>query len=526
MIGFSEKEHHGLKRAVIYARVSTKTQLRDGHGLESQELTCRHYAEFKGYEVADVFKDDITGSGTKRPAMQEMLAFMRKRKRSECFVVIIDDISRLARDFRAHLNLREAIEKVGGVLESPKMFFGDDPVSQYSEGIQALNAEFYRKQNRQQVISRMHARTLNGYYLFGPPFGYRFEKVVGHGKMIVPDEPMASIVKEALEGFATGRFHTAAEVRRFLEKFPAFTDGKKNGLGTDVAFNLLRRPLYAGLITVAKWNLFLHPGKHEPLISVETYQRIQDRLDGRSYARPQVNLHVDFPMRGIVNCASCDRPMTAGWSKGRSAKYPYYLCQTKGCERHRKSIRREKVEGDFRSLLHRLTPAPALLALVRQMLQDLWAQRQARAGAVALDAQREALAMARKSDGLLERLVNTDDPVLIKTYETQVKALETKRRALLESAKKPAENRKTFDGVYRTACAFLSNPCAIWDRDDFELRKTLLKMVFPAGVSYSKTEGYRTAGIAAPLRLLERIGGAFEGVVEPGGIEPPTSCMP
>ena len=40
--------------------------------------------------------------------------------------VIIDDISRLARDVQVHLKLREEIKKAGGILVSPGCTFGDD----------------------------------------------------------------------------------------------------------------------------------------------------------------------------------------------------------------------------------------------------------------------------------------------------------------------------------------------------------------------------------------------------------------
>ena len=79
----------------------------------------REYASYKGYEVIGVFQDDITGKIAKRPAMLEMLSYLRKYRFEQC-VVIIDDISRLARGLEAHLELRSLILKAGGSLNLPQ----------------------------------------------------------------------------------------------------------------------------------------------------------------------------------------------------------------------------------------------------------------------------------------------------------------------------------------------------------------------------------------------------------------------
>jgi len=45
----------------------------------------------------------------------------------------------------------------------------------------------------------------------------------------VRDEPNASIVQEALEGYASGRFESQAEIKRFLESQPLFPKDLPNG---------------------------------------------------------------------------------------------------------------------------------------------------------------------------------------------------------------------------------------------------------------------------------------------------------
>jgi site-specific DNA recombinase len=47
----------GKEKAVIYVRVSSQNQVKDGNGLESQERLCREWAEYNGIEVVQVFSD-------------------------------------------------------------------------------------------------------------------------------------------------------------------------------------------------------------------------------------------------------------------------------------------------------------------------------------------------------------------------------------------------------------------------------------------------------------------------------------
>ena len=83
------------RQAVIYARISTDRQNREGDGLRSQTTTCQEFAKREGLEVIEVFSDVMSGKFAARPGMEAMLGFLRAHK-GEKLTVIIDDISRLA----------------------------------------------------------------------------------------------------------------------------------------------------------------------------------------------------------------------------------------------------------------------------------------------------------------------------------------------------------------------------------------------------------------------------------------------
>lgn len=144
------------RQAVIYCRVSSTKQMTVGDGLKSQETRCREFARMKNYAVIHVFQDDVSGSLTDRPGMKAMLTFMRKR-RAKGTVVLIDDVSRLARGLQAHLELRGLIANAGGALESPSIEFGEDPDSVLVENLLASVSQHQRQKNGEQT-QEPHAR--------------------------------------------------------------------------------------------------------------------------------------------------------------------------------------------------------------------------------------------------------------------------------------------------------------------------------------------------------------------------------
>ncbi|MEQ1756033.1 MAG: hypothetical protein ABL973_18065 [Micropepsaceae bacterium] len=70
-------------------------------------------------------------------------------------------------------------------------------------------------------------------------------------------EPVASVVEEALTGYASGRFETQAEVMRFLQENPLFP---KDGTGIvrhSRVGALLANCVYAGCIEAPEWGVSL-----------------------------------------------------------------------------------------------------------------------------------------------------------------------------------------------------------------------------------------------------------------------------
>lgn len=147
-------------KAVIYCRVSSIKQVKQGDGLRSQETRCREFAAFKGYEVLGVYVDDISGGSVTRTGMTALLKFL-KENRSKGYVTIIDALDRFARDIRGHWDLRDLLAQAGGKIESPSFEFGEDADSIFRENLMASVAQHSRQKNAEQTINRMRARAQN-----------------------------------------------------------------------------------------------------------------------------------------------------------------------------------------------------------------------------------------------------------------------------------------------------------------------------------------------------------------------------
>ena len=64
------------EEGVIYARVSSARQIREGRGLQSQISACKRYAKENDIKILEVFEDPAqSGKDLDRPGMINLLSF-------------------------------------------------------------------------------------------------------------------------------------------------------------------------------------------------------------------------------------------------------------------------------------------------------------------------------------------------------------------------------------------------------------------------------------------------------------------
>ena len=523
---FEHGPRHNVTQAVIYCRVSSKAQTKRGDGLKSQETRCREFARYRGYDVVRIFSDDLTGRSADRPGLMGLLAFLQSDRRNP-HVVIVDDISRFARNVRVHFDLRHAIAEAGGILESPSVELRDDADGELHEYILASVSQHQSRKNAEQTLNRMQARIMNGYYVFAAPVGYRYEKVAGHGNMLVRNEPLATIAREALEGYAAGKFETQAEVKRFLETQPAWPKDLPDGLIRQQRVReLLVRITYAGYVEAPKWNITARKGHHEPLISLSTYEKIQERLKGGAYLPARKDISSDFPLRGFVACADCGHPLTACWSTSQTGKkHPYYMCHQSGCPSRRKSIPKARLEGEFEEVFKSIQPTRKLFLMASEMFRKAWDMRHAHLEAIRALAKRELEEVEKQIEQTVDKMVATSNATALAAFETRLVKLERDKLVAAEKVAENAGSKRSFDQMFELAMRFLANPWKLWDSERLEDKRMALKLAFGGRLEYHRKDGVRTVKTTLPFNILGGLNMPKCEMAHPKGFEPLASAF-
>src|SRR5579883_361443 len=102
------------KYAVIYARVSSKDQEKEGFSIPAQLKMLREYALKQGFKVLQEFVDVETAKCAGRKQFGQMVHFLEKNR--SCQVVIVEKTDRLYRNFRDCVTL----EDLGIEIHLPK----------------------------------------------------------------------------------------------------------------------------------------------------------------------------------------------------------------------------------------------------------------------------------------------------------------------------------------------------------------------------------------------------------------------
>jgi len=370
----------------------------------------------------------------------------------------------------------------------------------------------------------MDARMKSGYWSFYAPPGYKYDKDPIHGKQLVKDEPNATIIKEALEGFASGRFETKVDVQNFLKERKFCHRSKTGKVYLEQVNRLLTRPLYAGIIVYPKWDIKKVKGQHEPLISEETFNKIQARLNKKNYPQQKV-INEDFPLRGFILCPECKKAFTASWSKGRKNKYPYYRCINPKCSNGQKSVKKEVLEAIFESSLLKAIPRQQTIALAEAITLDIYNKKLEEIETLASLKEKDLKKLEENIEKATERLIQVEDETTHKSIEKKI-AEWGKRKLEIEGEITLCKNHNIgFGTALSRVMQFVSNPYELWVKGDIKQKQLVQKLVFVRPFVIDAKNGIGTAELSLPFSLLQETPSNNTQLVEVGGIEPPSAHL-
>lgn len=481
--------------AIIYARVSSDKQAIEGNGLDSQVQRCREYVNKKGYILLEdhVFRDAASGKGSYTTRLGQVGVFdLADKYPHRKYVLIVDDTSRLARDLNGHFEFRNLLKLRGVGIESPNFQFSEEPEGIAMEGVIAVMNQFQREGNRRQVIQKQKARLMNGYWPFRPKAGYSSIPDSTHGgKLSVPDDKGIKFLKPVLEGFADGTYVKKIDACEALVK-SGFWEKQRPEKYIDKFTAILTNPFYAGDIYYPDWEVPRHRGKHEALISYETFDRIQKRLEnGDRVKRIRRDTSPDFPLRGLLDCKCCGRNLTAAWTNKKRGHYGYYYCQNPECDCYGKMCKMQDVEEGFKEVLEKSRLKPEVGKLVEAVFADAWEEEMSSLKTAERLKARAISELEERERGFAEAAVEAKTEAVKRSFENQLEKVSEELVSLkAETSLSTIDTSIPYKIAIGKAVQLVESPYSVWEILDVREKHQLFWLLFEKKLAYSKKDGY------------------------------------
>jgi len=328
-------------RAAIYCRLSKDDDDREGESasIQTQRAMLERHCEGQGWEVVAIYIDDgYTGLNMNRPDLTRMLKAI---ERKQIDVVITKDLSRLGRNYIQTGQLMEEFFPKNNVRyialnDSVDTEADNNDIAPFRNLLNQMYSADVSKKVHSAYVTKARDGKFTGCVA---PFGYR--KAEGNHNRLEPDPDTAPIVRHIFNLAAQGKGTNA--IRRTLEdeQVPCPTWwNRQKGIRNKMTkferenpetgrfiwdFSMLKEmlfnPVYIGSIASQKqvykfktgWMRDKKPDEwivvedvHEPLISREIFDLVQEKIDTRKRPDAWGNYSI---FAGILKCGQCGSPM-------------------------------------------------------------------------------------------------------------------------------------------------------------------------------------------------------------------------
>ena len=299
-----------MKTAAAYLRVSTEKQ--DEYSLDSQLKLIQDYAKQRDIIVPQEYvfvEDGISGRrADKRPAFQKMIGHA---KAGDFEMILVWKYSRFARCQEESILYKSMLSRSGVKVISISETLDDSPFASLIERIIEWMDEFYSIRLSGEVKRGMDEKLRRGEVVSTPSFGYSMEN-----KSYVPNE-QADIVRKVYREFLAGKGYTA--ICRELNALGIKTQ-RGNRVDNRYIKYMLQNPVYIGKIRWSKdgridyvYNpngsekAVLVDGHFEPIIDVETWEKVQKKLERQRRSHPYTrhDQPAEWMLKGLVRCSEC-----------------------------------------------------------------------------------------------------------------------------------------------------------------------------------------------------------------------------
>lgn len=210
-------------RAVIYSRVSTDAQERDGTSLDTQERACLEHAQANDWRVAECVRDTASGFTLDRPGIERVRRLLRD---GSADVVVTYAVDRLSRN-QNHIGvLFDEVEQAGARLELVTERFEDTAIGRFILAARAFIAEVEREKIAERTTRGKIERARSGRLPQATGkgiFGYRYNRETGKREI---EAFQAAVVRRIYQRYAETRSFSTVSNELNKASVPSFSGGR------------------------------------------------------------------------------------------------------------------------------------------------------------------------------------------------------------------------------------------------------------------------------------------------------------
>lgn len=316
-------------KVVIYVRVSTQEQAREGYSIGEQIERLTKYCEAMGWTVVEVYVDPgYSGGDTNRPGLKKMLKDIAAGGIDKVVVYKLDRLSRSQKD-TLFLIEDEFLKNNVDFVSMNENFDTSTPFGRAMIGILAVFAQLEREQIRERMSMGKEARAKEGKWNGGNtlPVGYDYDPVAE--KFIINDYE-AMQIREMIDLFLAG-----TPLRTIERIFKDKGYKKKSKVGAwdpKTMRRVMRSKIYLGYM---RYNDEWYKAEHDPIIDKPTFDKCNRLLDKRAEdykhngAKPLE--HTTY-LGGLLYCKHCGgryaKQLNSRYKEGKPKVY-WYSCYSR-----------------------------------------------------------------------------------------------------------------------------------------------------------------------------------------------------
>lgn len=308
----------------LYARKSTEQDERQAMSIGSQIKEMSELANREQLQIVTVKQESFSAKNSAaRPIFNEMMQEIREGQYDAILTWAPDRLARNAGDLGMLVDLMDA-----GKLQRIRTFgqtFSNNPNEKFLLMILGSQAKLENDNRSINVKRGLRAKCEMGWRPSLPPLGYYTRGGSGNGRDIILDEERSPYIKQMFEMSANGK--SGRHIRKWLEDNNVHTRKDKH-ISLSMIYKILKNPYYYGEFEFPKNSGQWYTGNHEPLITKELFELVQEQLKVPVKSKWGAK---DFPYKRLMTCYSCGSTIVGEerkklYKNGTTGIFMYYHC--------------------------------------------------------------------------------------------------------------------------------------------------------------------------------------------------------